>query len=81
MQIERPYDFAHAVPDRFISINDSHLELAAKLKAQSRNSGNPTASCELLDVDCIFAAQAMSPGLSESEYLAATTNVARLEQL
>ncbi len=79
-QIERLKAFCFNPPVRFLSITDAHLELAAKLWAQARQNGKPTASPESLDVDVILAAQTLSLGLSPTEYTIATTNVGHLAQ-
>jgi len=79
-QIIRLNEYCHEVPDRFISIRDDHLDLAAKLWAQARKSGKPTSGAESLDVDCILAAQAILLGLPESDFVIATTNVDHLTQ-
>src|SRR6266496_3491737 len=42
IQISRLKRFCHAVPGRFVSITDAHLEQAAILWAQARNRGSPT---------------------------------------
>ncbi len=79
-QIERLKTFCFAAPNRFLSITDTHLESAAKLWAQARQNGTPTASPDALDVDVILAAQTLSLGLSPHEYVVATTNVGHLAQ-
>jgi predicted nucleic acid-binding protein len=78
VQILRLHEFSHAVPDRFISINDAHLGLASKLWAEARRAGVPTSSPESLDADVILAAQAILLGLPKSDYVIATTNVDHL---
>lgn len=77
-QIARLKSFCHSVEDRFLSITDTHLEQAAKLWAHARNLGTPTASPEAIDSDVILAAQVLSLGLREADYVVATTNVAHL---
>ncbi len=66
------------LPTRFIPLTTMHLDLAAKLWGEVRRDGQPTASSDALDGDVILAAQALSLGLSPSEYIVATTNVRHL---
>lgn len=79
-QIGRLHAFCRAVPGRYLSITDAHLELAARLWGQARNLGAATASPEALDGDVILAAQVLSLGLPSSQYVVATTNVGHLAQ-
>jgi predicted nucleic acid-binding protein len=67
-------------PDRYIPLTTVHLDLAARLWAQSRRVGTPTASAQALDADVILAAQALGLGLGESDYIVATTNPAHLSR-
>src|SRR3712207_6742084 len=48
--------FNAAQPDRFLSVTDSALRLAARLWAQARNAGTPTADPKELDCDVLIAA-------------------------
>lgn len=80
-QIARLRAFCHAVPDRYISLTDTHLDLAAKLWAQARNSGTPTASVDALDGDVLLAAQALTIGVPHQQVVVATTNVSHLARL
>ncbi len=77
-QINRIQNFCFATPNRFLSITDEHLERAAKLWAQARNQGTPTASAQSLDADVILAAQVQSLGLTSAQVTVATTNVGHL---
>ena len=79
-QIARLRAFCRATPDRYLSLTDAHLDLAARLWAQARNAGTPTAGVEALDGDVILAAQALALGTSAPELVLATTNVAHLSQ-
>jgi hypothetical protein len=54
------------------------LRLAAKLWAQARNAGIPTADPKELDCDVLIAAQALSLDVSPAELVIATTNVGHL---
>jgi len=72
-QIERLQDYCLR-SHRFIPITTSHLEVAAKLWAQVRKSGLPTADRHALDGDVILAAQALSLDQPSTEFVIATTN-------
>lgn len=65
-------------PDRFIPLLTEHLEIAAKLWATARKSGQPTADRHALDGDVILAAQALSLELPTDEFVIATTNPGHL---
>ena len=55
--------------------------LAAKLWAQSRQSGTPTGDPKKLDIDCILAAQTRTLIVdAEDEIIVATSNVSHLVQ-
>lgn len=75
-------DFASSViePERFLVLQTEHLEVAARLWAQARQSGQPTADAQALDGDVILAAQAQGLGLSTDQYIVATTNTAHLNR-
>jgi len=77
-QIARIQDFCFSTPARFLSITDQQLEAAARLWAQARQNGMPTASPEALDVDVILAAQALSMSVPINGFVVATTNVSHL---
>jgi hypothetical protein len=68
------------VPDRYLSLTDADLDFAARLWAQARNAGTPTATAEALDGDVILAAQTIRMGLPTSDIILATTNVDHLSQ-
>jgi predicted nucleic acid-binding protein len=72
--------FLAARHDRFLSVTDSALRLAAKLWAQARNAGTPTADPKELDADVIIAAQAPDLGVPAADLIVATTNVAHLSR-
>ncbi len=68
-------------PGRFLPLTTAHLESAALLWAQARNTtGTPTGSSEALDGDMILCAQVQSLGLAETDYVVATTNTKHLTQ-
>lgn len=79
-QIARLRAFCQAVPDRYLPITDSDLDLAAKLWAQARNAGMATASDQALDGDAILAAQALNIGVPTSDFVVVTTNPGHLMQ-
>lgn len=67
-------------PERFIPLTTAHLEMAARLWGEARRGGMPTASDDALDGDVILTAQALSLGLSPSDYIIATTNTTHLSR-
>ena len=77
-QIQRLKAFCFTDPNRFLPLETADLEEAAKLWAQSRHTGMPTASPDALDGDVILAAQTLRLGLQKADYVVATTNVAHL---
>ena len=79
-QISRLRTFCHTTPDRYLALTDYDLNLAAKLWAQSRNSGIPTAHPESLDGDVLLAAQALGLRIPVQDLVVATTNVAHLSR-
>lgn len=79
-QIARLRSFCRAQPDRYLSITDADLDIAAKLWAQARNTGLPTASAASLDADVILCSQVLNMGLSLSGFVVATTNPGHLAQ-
>jgi hypothetical protein len=79
-QIRRMREFCFSVSDRYLSLTDADLELAAKLWADIRNAWLPTASNDALDGDVILAAQTLSLGLPPQDVIVATTNPAHLSR-
>lgn len=77
-QIVRLRSFCFQEPKRFLSLTTPHLEDAAQLWAQSRNTGLPTGSEDALDGDVLLCAQVLSLGLISEDYVVATTNVKHL---
>jgi len=67
-------------PDRFIPLTTDHLTDAAKLWAQVRQEGQPTADRHSLDGDAILAAQVLSLNLLDDEYIVATRNPKHLNR-
>jgi predicted nucleic acid-binding protein len=80
VQISRLRTLLRAGPSRYLSLTDESLELAARLWAQARNAGTPTAGPEALDGDVILAVQALGLGLRPSEFVGATTNAKHLSR-
>jgi len=68
----------NADPQRLIPLTDSALKLAAKLWAQARNVGKPTADPKELDGDVLIAAQVLDMGFPLSEIVIATVNVSHI---
>jgi len=64
--------------NRYVSLTDDALRLAADLWARSRKLGRPTADSKELDVDVILAAQVLSFGVAEDAAVVATTNTKHL---
>ncbi len=67
-----------AYPDRYLPVSDSALRLGAKLWAQARNTGTPTADPKELDGDVLIAAQALDMRLPQTDFIIATVNVGHL---
>jgi predicted nucleic acid-binding protein len=62
----------------FRPLEPAELVHAAQLWATLRQTGKATSHDHALDGDVILAAQALSLGLPDSEFIVATTNVAHL---
>jgi predicted nucleic acid-binding protein len=72
--------FNIAVADRYLPISDEVLRLGARLWAEARNRGTPTADPRELDCDVLIAAHALTLGVLPSDLVIATTNVGHLSQ-
>ena len=79
-QIARLKTFCFAVPGRFLPLETVDLEEAARLWAQARNIGRPTAAPTELDGDVLIAAQALNMGSRILDFVVATVNVRHLSQ-
>jgi hypothetical protein len=79
-QMARMRGFCRADPNRYLSLTDADLELAAKLWADIRNSGLPTASNDALDGDVLLAAQTLRLGVPLDDLVVATSNPAHLSR-
>ncbi len=62
----------------YLPLTTSTMRRAARLWADARQSGQPTAGDNTIDADVILAAQAMS--LEVDDYVIATTNVGHLSR-
>jgi predicted nucleic acid-binding protein len=67
--------FNAASPDRFLSVTDSALILAAQFWAQSRNAGATIADPKELNADVLIAAQAIHTGIARDSFVIATSNL------
>jgi predicted nucleic acid-binding protein len=76
-QIARLQNFCFD-PVRFVPLTTSHLTEAAKLWGQVRRDGQPTSDRFALDGDVILAAQVLSLGLPNDQYIVATRNAKHL---
>lgn len=65
---------------RYLPLTTEVMLHAAELWAQARNAGVVTADIHALDGDVIAAAQALSLGLSTSEYVMATSNIKHISR-
>ncbi len=65
---------------RYLPITTDVMLQAAAMWAEARNAGIVTADIHALDGDVIAAAQALSLGLSASEYVVATSNVKHISR-
>jgi len=72
--------FNAARADRYLALTDSALQLAAKLWAQARNAGTPTADPKELDCDVLIAAQALTLNIPSTDLVIATSNVGHLSR-
>ncbi len=72
-RLDRLVELAEYVP-----LTTSAMRLAARIWADARQRGRPTADRKALDVDAILAAQAIM--LEDEGYVIATTNVAHLDR-
>jgi predicted nucleic acid-binding protein len=70
----------NADPQRFLPVTSSSLKLAAKLWAQARNAGTPTADPKELDGDVLIAVQALDMGFPTSDFVIATVNVGHISR-
>jgi hypothetical protein len=64
---------------RFIPLTTTHLETAAILWGQARNTGLALADDTALDGDTILCAQVQSLGIATTDYIVATTNTKHLK--
>jgi len=69
-----------AVPGCYLHLTDSAFQTAARLWAQARTAGLPTADPRELDCDVLLAAQALDLDLPSTNVVIATANVGHLAQ-
>ncbi len=79
--VEALNQFNFCVPNRFLPIEQSAMQIAAQEWARLRMIGKPTASAASLNGDVILAGQVLDQQLSLRDYVVATTNVQHLDQL
>jgi predicted nucleic acid-binding protein len=80
LSVARLEAFATTTPGRYLPLSDEALRLAARLWANARQQGRPTADFKDLDIDVILAAQALSFGPAPSDVVVATSNPRHLSQ-
>jgi predicted nucleic acid-binding protein len=73
--------FISAEPNRYLPLMDSHLRHAAQLWADLRMQGRSTADPHAIDIDVILAAQVLSLGLPQADFVVATSNVSHFRVL
>ncbi len=66
--------------DRYLALSDAALKLAARLWAQARQKGTPTADPRELDCDVLIASQALTLGVPATDIVIATSNPGHLSQ-
>jgi predicted nucleic acid-binding protein len=77
--LRRLATFVGAVPGRYLPLEDSDLRLGARLWAEARNRGLPTAGALALDCDALIAAQARRLSASTTDrVIVATENLKHL---
>ncbi len=64
----------------FLPITSPAMLLAATLWSQSRQSGLSTGDPKKLDIDVILAAQALTLGIPNSDFIVATSNAAHISR-
>jgi predicted nucleic acid-binding protein len=67
-------------PNRFIPLTTDHLTEAAKLWGNLRRTGQATSDPKALDGDAIFAAQVLSLGYKQEDYVVVTRNPGHLQR-
>ena len=72
--------FLYSLENRFLPLTPEALFEAARLWAEARNRGIPTADNKALDGDVILAAQVLTSGMEPDSFLVATENVRHLSR-
>lgn len=72
--------FNAAEPDRYLSLSTEAMRLAARLWAEARRDGRPTADPHALDADVILAAQTLVQDYPPDSFVVATSNVGHLSR-
>ena len=78
--VSRLDSFIAAKSDRYLPITTGAMKTAARLWAESRNQGLPTADPHALDADVILAAQLLDLGVPQTDFVVVTTNVGHLSR-
>lgn len=73
-------EFIGQLPGRYLPINTDAMREAARLWAEARRRGLPTADPKALDGDVILAAQVRTSKLRRSDTVVATTNLGHLSR-
>jgi predicted nucleic acid-binding protein len=71
--------FVQIDPNRYLTLTDEALRLAAELWARARQQGRPTSPAPDVDIDVILAAQALVLDVG-AEVIVVTTNPRHLSQ-
>ena len=70
--------FNAAEQGRYLPLTDDAIKLAAKLWAEARQQGYPTAAPHELDADVLIAAQALTMSVAPTDLVVATVHMGHL---
>jgi hypothetical protein len=73
--------FISKMPNRYLELTDSALKRAAKIWADLRRRGLPTADVRSLDCDIVLASQVLDLNLPAGSFTVATSNVSDLSRV